>query len=238
MEPFNITNLGPEAYKRYPSPLTFLDSISDLSHDEMAPYLRLHLFEGAPYFLRDKPLVYEMGREWLSCKLNVLPRDILVIGSSSIGFSMAPPPDFGRFYTEKSDIDLAIISNGLFERLVNVFLQWKSDYEDGIKIPKQAEVKYWNANKVNVVKNIERGFIDTYKIPNQYEQSSRVNDSLWQLGEKIQLTIGQVSKVRVSLRVYRDWQSFFRQFKINVDSSISKIDDNHRALLALNIHAN
>lgn len=200
MEPFRITELSSGAYTRYPAPFTFLSSIECLSQDEVAPYLRLHLFEGAPYFLRDKPLVYEMGREWLSCRLDILPKDILVIGSSCIGFSMAPPPDFGRSYTEKSDIDLSIISNSLFERLVNVFIQWKKDYEEGVVSPRMAEVNYWNANKVTVAKNIERGFIDTYKIPNRYEQSIKVSDSLWRLGKKIQLTIDQTSEVKCELR--------------------------------------
>lgn len=228
MLPFNITELDSAAYSRYPSSCTFLTSIEKLSTVELVPYLRLHLFEGVPYFLRNNPLVYEMAREWLSHKLAVSPRDIFVIGSSSIGFSMAPPPNFGNLYTDKSDIDLSIISSSLFNQLVDSFTDWERDYENDSIQPKTTEMKYWNDNKKKVPENIERGFIDTYKIPNRerYALSSSVNNSLWQLGEKIRITIKQSSGIKTSARVYKDWQSFSKQFQLNLNYTRRKINVN------------
>jgi len=226
MNPFSITELNGESYKRYPSPCNFLMSIEKLSVDEIAPYLRLHLFEGVPYFLRDNPIVYEMAREWLSHKLDISPRDVFVIGSSSIGFSMAPPPNFGNSYTDKSDIDLAIISSGLFNQLVNSFTDWKRDYESGSVQPQTTEINYWDDNKKTVPKNIARGFIDTYKIPNRKcYVSSDINNSLWQLGEKIRITIEQPAKINVSARIYKDWHSFSKQFQLNFNRTRQKINE-------------
>jgi len=231
MEPFKITPLDNTAYSRYPAPYHFLSSVDSLSKEEIAPYLRLHLFEGVPFFLRDKPLVYEVGREWLSRKLEVDPRSIIVIGSSSIGFSMSPPPDFGRPFSDKSDIDLSIISEALFTKLELTFYKWKEEYERGTVIPTTQEKKYWDLNLSAVPKNINRGFVDTYKVPNRYAASTLVNDALYRLSEKTRLTLSRETKIKLSARVYKNWKCFYKQFKINFEHALSKLDEKHRVLL-------
>lgn len=69
------------------------------------------------YMMNSLPFVfgkdYNLYIEWqhdMSNLLSIDPKDIIITGSSSIGFSLNPNNNFSEF-NDKSDIDIAIISN-------------------------------------------------------------------------------------------------------------------------------
>lgn len=67
-----------------------------------------------PYIFKENFLEYIIWKEKLSEKIGVDSRAICITGSSCIGFSINPNKGYKDF-NEKSDIDIAIVSNHYFD---------------------------------------------------------------------------------------------------------------------------
>lgn len=67
-----------------------------------------------PYIFKENLLEYITWKEQLSEKIGVDSRSICITGSSCIGFSINPNKGYKDF-NEKSDIDIAIVSNHYFD---------------------------------------------------------------------------------------------------------------------------
>lgn len=209
----------------FPSPKELQQALSGAtatrySHEIVA---RLWLTEGCPSAFRTCPSVYEDIRGWLSSRLQVHPKEITLIGSARIGYSLAPPPEFGRPFGDKSDLDLSVISRALFDRLVSAFAAFSDDYKKGTVLPRnERERELWSANLVFGERNIPRGFFDANKVPNfdRYPVAQQVNQAMWALLKKLEVTVGAPKVRRASTRVYRDWQSFILRVSLNLQAAL------------------
>ena len=73
-----------------------------------------HLFGGPPFYSSNHPNVHERMIRAISTGLKVPRRDICVVGSARIGFSLSPPK-FGEPFSQFSDIDIVVVSPVLFD---------------------------------------------------------------------------------------------------------------------------
>jgi hypothetical protein len=218
MQPFKISDEAKALKAMYPAPEEFRDAAKALTEPEKFGVVRLWISEGIPFCFRECPMLYEAIRSWLARELGVHAKEITLIGSARVGYSLAPTSDYGRPFDSSSDLDFSIISASLFDRCVSCFNLWLSDYESKKIAPQnQNESFYWKHNYELVPINISRGFIDPYKIPlrRTYQIACDIGDSLWKLHQKLKETENAPSVRRPSVRVYRDWRSAVRQFKIN-----------------------
>jgi hypothetical protein len=181
--------------------------------------IRLWLTEGAPFAFRNCPAIYEYIRGWLASRIEINSKQITLIGSARIGYSLSPPPEYGKPFNDKSDLDFSIVSTEYFTKLSETFNEFSSDYKLGKVVPKsEIEKLMWGANIEFGERNIPLGFFDTKKIPNnnQYPLVQKINDSLWRLHEKLKLTPEAPIVKRVSVRVYRDWQILINRVSQNL----------------------
>lgn len=207
----------------FPSPEELQQSLSGTTRRSREIFARLWLTEGCPAAFHACPSVYEDIRGWLSSRIQVHPKEITLIGSARIGYSLAPPPEFGRPFGDKSDLDLSVISRDLFGRLVSAFATFSNDYKNGIVVPRsEHERELWGANLAFGERNIPRGFFDANKVPNfdRYPVAQQVNQAMWALLKKLQATAGAPKVRRASTRVYRDWQSFLQIVCLNLHAAL------------------
>lgn len=186
---------------------------------------RLWIGEGIPYGFRDTPAVYEEIRNWLGKKLEIDPRDVTLIGSARIGFSMSPGVEFGRSFSEKSDLDISIISEQLFLQTKDCFHVWENDVEVGAVNPRnERERRLWSENIEFGRRNIPRGFMDPGKIPtfNRYELAQRVVNAMWSLSVKLADSDCGHPRRRASVRVFCDQNSFVQRLLVNLSAAIDK----------------
>ena len=73
-----------------------------------------HLFGGPPFYSSNQPNVHDRMIRAISTGLKVPRRDICVVGSARIGFSLSPPK-FGEPFSQFSDIDIIVVSSELFD---------------------------------------------------------------------------------------------------------------------------
>lgn len=223
MQPFIISEKARSLTKPFPEPTELMLVGQTATRLERLGIIRQWLSEGIPYAFHNCPILYETIREWVARRLDVHPKEITVIGSARIGYSLAPKPSYGKPFGNKSDLDFATISSGLFVKCVQAFDTWHNDYREGRVTPRHPkENLWWDENSRIVPRNIHNGFIDPYKIPThkKYWISCEIGNTLWLLGKKLEMTENSPYFDRASLRVYKNWLAFIRQMEINFARTI------------------
>ena len=214
---FAISDEGRALNTTYPSPSAFAAALSAASRTERDAIVRLWLTEGIPSAFQDVPLVYEAARASFASDLGVDEKEVTLVGSARIGYSLAPFPEFGRSFSPSSDLDFSVISTSLFAQLAEAFATWNRDYNSGtIKPTYPREQIFWPENLSRLPGNLKTGFIDHYKIPYRYEAPRRVNECLLRLKYRLDQDDAAPSVRQVSVRVFRDWQALLKQASINL----------------------
>ncbi len=109
--------------------------------------VRKHILDGIPYLYRNDYSQYFHLKEILSEKLGVHTQDLAIVGSARTGFSLNPY-HIGRAFSDKSDVDIVVVSDKLFDMgwmdLLNLQDVWyaltKSEQE---KVSDHMDKIYW-----------------------------------------------------------------------------------------------
>lgn len=192
------------------------------SESQRAGIIRLWITEGVPYAFKDCPMFYEEVRQFIAYGVNVHPKEVTLVGSSRIGYSMKPYK-WGKPYSETSDFDFTIISNDLYAKLVTDFQRWVSDITSNNITPKSKEqLANWLSSIETVNRNIPKGYIYTKNLfsHNNYQTVRKCYISMENLKEKILKTPDFPQASDLSIRVYSSWDTCIKQIKFNMKSSI------------------
>ena len=87
----------------------------------------------------------------------------------------------------------------------------------------EQEERYWPANRKEVPRCIEKGFLDSWRVPNRtpYPVFSNTNKRLAGLKTKLRETDpGPKPPGTLTLRCYRDWRSYERQVTLNLKYAV------------------
>lgn len=223
MKPFDLSTAARSIKDIYPKSDEFLKTVKNITEFEKMEIIRLWITEGIPYAFKECPMLYEAIRDWFSVRIRIHPKEITLIGSARIGFSLRSQGKYGKKFNKKSDLDFSVISEPWFVKVVKDFELWKEEYSNGsIKPRNKSECKFWPENIKRLPSNINSGFIDPYKIPTfeRYKYVCKIQNSLWGVQKKLKITPKAPVATKTSLRVYCDWSAFCGQLKINLDHMI------------------
>lgn len=207
----------------YPTPESLRQALTGVSRQSRENVTRLWLTEGIPLAFRNCPSAYEQMRAWLGIQLNLCPKEITLLGSARLGFSLAPPK-FGRPFDAASDCDLSAVSEQLFQRLAESFDVWKRDYSEGLVHPRNnRERAFGDDNVLFGERNLPLGFIDPGKLPtfNPYPIVQNIQQAMWALTKKLEVTPEAPSPQKASIRVYRTWQALVSRVSLNLHLAVS-----------------
>ncbi|MBV1928190.1 MAG: hypothetical protein KUG81_01595 [Gammaproteobacteria bacterium] len=175
------------------------------------------LVDGASYFFQ---LYFNENEEFefkksLAESLGVHIRDIAIVGSGKLGFSIKPDKDNKRFYQfkgfdhdfdkdpieKKSDLDVAIVSSKLFdEQLVSLY-----DHTDSYM-----DTVFSGSAKNQFSKYVLKGWIRPDKLPDDYAISPSI--------EKVQLALSEKYGRDVNIGIYKSWYYFENYHRNNVQT--------------------
>jgi hypothetical protein len=220
MRSFDVTPALDHLTETYPPIESLLEAVRQGKRDAHFAMARLWLSEGIPFAFRTRPGVYEALRDWLARRLNVQAKEVTIIGSGRQGVSLSPDENVGRPFGNHSDLDFTVVSSILFQRLEAVFQRWSNDYSEGRVSPRHSrERQFWDANRHICPCGLARGFIDPHKIPTWkcYTEAHQIAQAMYLVREKLKITLDAPVVRKVSIRVYRDWDSFTRQMVINLE---------------------
>jgi hypothetical protein len=159
-------------------------------------------------------MLYELARRMLGDRLDVHPKAMTIVGSARIGYSLAPPR-FGVEFHQESDLDFVAVDAPLFDGLAHTFSRWRDDWTSGRQRPlNPTEEQYWKNNLIETPSNLQRGFINSWRLPNRraYPLVRRISQALYVLRASLPGLGGR----RASLRAYRDWRAFTDQVSMSL----------------------
>lgn len=209
---------------QHPDPAAFREAVESISAHSRESLIRLWLTEGIPFAFRECPAIYETSRAWLGSRLRICPKEITLLGSARLGFSLAPPPEYGRAFDVRSDLDLSVISESLFQELSKTFIQWHTDYQNGIVQPRHSkEREFWDQNISFGFQNLRRGFLNANKVPtrDRYPVAGNLNQAMWELIRKLESTPGAPKARKASVRIYRSWRELVAQVSFNLKVALT-----------------
>lgn len=202
-----------------------------MKHVEVDRFVQLWISEGIPFVFQSAPFLYATIRDNIAHSLDICPKAISMTGSARLGYSLRPKDSWGKPYSQGSDFDFFIVSEKLFQQTMTDYKNWESDYKIGKVMPNnQTEYSYWNNNLNLLPRNISRGFIDPWKLPNypQYPTSTKVNQVAYYVKKKIMSTdnLQQIKPRKVTFRIYKGWENFISQASLNIKDSARRTKNN------------
>jgi hypothetical protein len=102
----------------------FSQRLRERSNEQLEAFAEAEILSGLPsIFARDEEMA--LFQEYVAKALGIsnAASDILIVGSAKTGFSLDPDNYFVPF-RETSDIDIAVIHEGLFDRAWQTMLAW------------------------------------------------------------------------------------------------------------------
>lgn len=98
--------------------MAFLDEIRALPSDveSLKDFCRRKIIHGTPFVFKEREDDYYYFLKQIATKFSIPFNSIHISGSGKLGFSFIKKTDFSL----NSDIDVAIISNFLFDKVMNI----------------------------------------------------------------------------------------------------------------------
>lgn len=187
-------------------------------------FARLWLSEGTPYAFISNPGLYETIRFWIAVKLNIHPKDVNLSGSGRVGWSFSPTKEHKKFNSE-SDLDFFTISEDLFELVKSDFNRWENDFINEQISPSNINEKgFWKDNAKRGSILLSKGFLDTKMVPNRnsYLTIQMINQTMANLVTLLKSNEPFQNLEKVSLRCYKDWDSYCNQMSINLKTCFNE----------------
>ena len=131
--------IGPQLAKlsgAYPRAQHVLEAAA-VGQREKAILARLWISEGIPFAFRKCPGLYEEVRHSLAKGLELDAKQISVVGSGRLGYSLTPKKWGAAYDATSSDLDFFTESERLFNELQDDFERWREDYGDGTAQPRR-----------------------------------------------------------------------------------------------------
>jgi len=220
-----LTHTAKSIVDLFSNPKDFKNYYCNVGSNEVKSLVRHFIVNNKPYVFREKPILYEQMTQYLADKLDVTPTEIKLIGSAKTGFSISPPPDYGREFGSHSDLDFSIVSHKLFNELEAEFTNWVELYESGELEPINLKEKsYWEQNVDTGNGQIKNGFIDTRFIPNRepFLLVKKINNSLWHIKNSLE-TYHKIEVTKATASIYQNWNSFAARLNRNMKHVMEKL---------------
>ncbi len=144
-------------------------------------------------------------KDQIAESFQVHPSEVLVVGSSKLGFSIAQNKRY-RHFCDESDIDIAIVSERLFDNIwLQVFEYWEANENT-------AEVVYWR-RQVSFKEYLFRGWIRPDKLPPT--ENFEFAKVWWEFFRKL-TNSGKYGPYKINAGLYKSWHYLEKYQSINV----------------------
>lgn len=172
-----------------------------------------YIIENEAYFFnkfenRDE---FEFKKD-IASLLDVHIRDIVIVGSGKLGFSIKPEKDVPGLYlfkefdfdfklsqeNKKSDLDIAIISSNLFDKEIKNLYNYTNFYD----------IRYLWKERTDLAKYALKGRLATRFLPVSFQLTEEIKNTQ----EKYQMHYGRT----INLEIYKSWHFFETYHQENI----------------------
>lgn len=176
---------------------------------------KVFILEGTPYVFKDSPMKYIVFREQVADRFGIGSQDVAIVGSARLGYSPSPSK-FGQLFSETSDVDVVIVSEGLFHKGTHELFEELAQLDPPLyvvrsHIERQQERIEIAAKPLRSIKEGIRNFVFGNFNPGLLSPGNRLRHEIF---NKISSTSGlflslepQVFVSKIRCRVFRTWKT-------------------------------
>ncbi|WP_066405604.1 hypothetical protein [Flavisolibacter tropicus] len=196
--------------------MELLDFKTSCFNDDAEIVVQKHLIDGSSYFFdqyfNGSKEEFDFKKD-LSSSFGVHIRDIVIVGSGKLGFSIKPDEEVATFYpfkkfdfdydenveNERSDLDVAIVSSSLFDnQLLNIYNHTSS----------YTSATFKGGQRNSFAQYILKGWLRPDFVPQDY--------SILPLINSIQEKYRKRYERDVNIGIYKSWHFFENYHKNNI----------------------
>lgn len=174
----------------------FFIYFSQTDHDQLLDLCRETLFQGIPYVFNEDKKKFYLFRKRIADYWKVHYHDIHITGSAVLGFSIFKQTDFSL----DSDIDVAIISNELFEEIMKDIHKYQLNFRENRALLSKQDINKYH----KFLEYIAMGWIRPDLLPtNLIEDISILKDNWIEFFQSISNNKSEVGNYEVSAGVFK-----------------------------------
>lgn len=178
----------------------FLKSLRELKNDEeLIDYCRKYVIHGTPYIFLDREDEYYEFRKRIANKFNIFFNEVFITGSAKLGFS----PRKRKNFDYDSDIDVAIISNQLYEEILESIRCYQMELRKARRSITDKELKKYHS----FLEYVAIGWIRPDKLPLSFKVQDFKND-WFEFFKSISYNQSEVGDYKVSAGVFKSYFHF------------------------------
>jgi len=137
-----------------------LKALNTSDEEQMQDFFRKKILHGTPYVFKNDESKYYEFRKRISKEYNINFHEVHITGSAKLGFSFSPLKKYKKFNYD-SDIDVAIISNKLFDEMMMYIYEIEMGIRESLISFSQKDYK----NYISFLQYTAIGWIRPDKIP-------------------------------------------------------------------------
>ena len=185
---------------------TFFDDISKIKNEEeIIDFCRKYLIHGIPYIFTDNQDDYYEFRKRIANQFDIKFYEIYITGSGKLGFS----PLKQKKFDDDSDIDVAIISSQLYEKMLEPIYDYQMELRQARKSINVRELEQYHS----FLEYTAIGWIRPDKLPKSFGVGI-LKQSCFDFFKSISYGRSEVGNYKVSAGVFKSY-SYFERYTIS-----------------------
>lgn len=173
-----------------------LDSLDPDNAEQLDDFCRKHILHGIPHIFQNNEQDYFNFRCRIAKKYCVPFHEIYITGSGKLGFS----PHKDKVFDLDSDIDVAIISENLFDIIMFKILQFQMSLKANRRTLTQYELRMYH----EFLEYVAIGWIRPDKLPLSFQMSD-LKQSWFDYFESISYNKSEVGDYKVAAGVFKSY---------------------------------
>ena len=176
----------------------FLDALSTQGDDSnVMDFCRKYVLHGTPHVFNGRENEYYDFRKKIAERFKISFHEVYITGSAKLGFS----PYKGTDFSYDSDIDIAIVSNSLFESVMELVREYQMNLRASRRAVTAQELKVYH----QFLEYTAIGWIRPDKLPLAFRVNEYKGD-WFQFFESLSYGRSEVGNYKVSAGVFRSYR--------------------------------
>jgi len=147
----------------------FEKSLKEISsEEEILDFCRKHILHGTPHVFGSNDEAFYDFRKRIGLKFNIPFYEIYITGSAKLGFS----PFKNKEFDYDSDIDVALVSPGLFENVMFSIAGYQMQFRKNRAVVREKELKMYH----DFLEYVALGWIRPDKLPISFQMKAFKDD--------------------------------------------------------------
>lgn len=169
---------------------------SKKTDDSLLDFCRKHVLHGTPFVFQNREDEFYEFRKRIALKFNIPFHEVYITGSGKLGFSPFKNKDFDY----DSDIDVAIISPGLFESIMKNIALYQIQFRAARAVVRDRELDMYH----EFLEYVALGWIRPDKLPVSFQMNS-FKDDWFDFFREISNGKSEVGNYKVAAGVFKSY---------------------------------